>query len=312
MKDFAVDVYMTRSLVTTLDGNLKSKDEKHLPPLDNGYRIFYHSKDLAPKLPSNFIKDHTVPGPDVEYKLNEHFFRSESFGKLDPSFINIVVAGCSWTFGQGVPLEHTWHAIIGRHIENKLGKPVKVHNLGIMGGSSHLAIKNVISFIELYGKPDYVLFAFPGWYRDIRFSKGGDFAMNVATAMPMNRNKEQQEIVKDFINSFDEISSKNAFFSQVHLVELYMNAAKIDMRWIMTSLNGESLADRFGFSNHVVINHKFVPHTAVRSPVSDLDVHPNVDNLDYWQLAKDGFHPGVAWHDDAARTIFKDLFNETE
>jgi len=310
MRKAFVDQYMVRSLVTTINGNLKGRRPDQIPPLIDGYRTMYHDKDLAPRLASNILKDHTVPGEDIEYKLNEDFFRSETFKKLDPSFINIVVAGCSWTFGQGVPATHTWHALLGKHIENKLGKPVKVHNLGIMGGSSHLAIKNVISFIELYGKPDYVFFAFPGWYRDIGFNKIGTFAMNVSTAMPSNKDKDEQEVIKNFVNRFDELSSKNAFFTQIHLTELYLNSAGINFRWIMTSLNGEDLSEAFGFSNQVVINHTFLPNTARRSPTSDLEKHPNVDGLEYWQLAKDGFHPGIAWHDDAATTIFKDLFDE--
>lgn len=299
-----VNHMMSLNSVSTLDGNFGYKDPNAIPELIDGYRTFAH-RDHVSSDEINWRHRYEVPGPDVIYKLNKNFFRTDNFENFDDSDVNILVAGCSWTFGEGIFQESIWAEQLASLISKKDGKPAKLYNLGVMGGSAHLAVKNIIAFINLYGKPDYVFIAFPFWGRDIRFVKKDKsmFAINVSNMMPFGRDKESKEAIKKYSECFDYLSSKHAFITQLNLLTLYLNAIGVTFKWISASPGQQDL----GYDNQVMINHKFDLTVHERSPLSDSAKYPNVDDVPYWSLSKDGFHPGAAWHKDAAQQIFDSL-----
>lgn len=307
MKDQNCHLVMTRSVVTTNNGNLNStKHLENYPPEIDGYRTFSHVEYLN-GYKNKYLKDTSLPGPDIDYKLNRHFFRTENFEKIDNEFINILVAGCSWTFGQGVANEHIWHSFLSKRIEMETGKKVKVHNLGVMGGSTHLAIKNVISFINLYGKPDYVFLLLPGWTRDIRFLGEKQEPINVSIHMPINKDKDQRKVIELFVERHDDFAALNTFVTSMQLLELFLNSANINFVWTSTNLlNQKAVGKRFEFSNYREVDHVFDKAVSLLQPISDVSVYPNTEGLDYWALSKDGSHPGVAFHHDLARIFFEE------
>ena len=64
-------------------------------------------------------------GPKFQYRLNSNGFRSDHFKKLDTSNINILFAGCSFTFGEGLPEEYTWPRLLENNIKHKTKKILK-------------------------------------------------------------------------------------------------------------------------------------------------------------------------------------------
>lgn len=299
---------MTKSVVTTNNGNFNDpKLLDNYPSEINGYRTFLHEEYLN-GFRNKYIKDRSVPGPDIEYRINRDFFRTENFKELDDNFINILVAGCSWTFGEGVPEEHIWHSFLSKRIESETGKKVKVHNLGIMGGSTHLAIKNVISFINLYGKPEYLFLLLPGWTRDIRFAGQKQEPVNVSIHMPLNKDKDQRKAIELFAQRHDDFAALNTFVTSMHLLEMFLNSEKIKFAWTSVNLiNQDDIRKRFEFSNYVHTSHSFTKQGLSFQPKSDISVYPNTRNLHYWDLSKDGAHPGVAFHEDLARMFFEEV-----
>jgi hypothetical protein len=93
----------------------------------------------------------------VVYKHNEFGFRSPSFND-DIKDNNIVVIGCSYTYGTGLNIEDTW----GYKLGQKIGLPTI--NLGLGGQSAYYCYKLLKVWIPIL-KPKYVFCLIPHAFR---------------------------------------------------------------------------------------------------------------------------------------------------
>ena len=114
--------------------------------------------------------EHITPGReswDVEYKFNSDLFRSDHF-KKEHDGLHIVFSGCSSTEGVGIKQEHTW----AYNIYNELSKTKKIdgyYNLGQSNTGYHQIIGNFLTYVEKYGKPDYLFVLLPNIQRRYRY-----------------------------------------------------------------------------------------------------------------------------------------------
>jgi hypothetical protein len=90
----------------------------------------------------------------TEYSYNSLDFRSPEFNDAD-----LLLAGCSYTFGLGVPEECIW----GVSLANELG--LSYANLGKPGVSSDWIVDSVFSYLKLYKKPKFIFCLFPDFTR---------------------------------------------------------------------------------------------------------------------------------------------------
>lgn len=89
------------------------------------------------------------------YKLNSLGYRSPEFdGSAD-----ILYAGCSNTFGMGVPEDAIWGSVLAK----KLGSSYV--NLSKQGASTEWIVKNIFSYINTYGHPKEIYCLFPDLFR---------------------------------------------------------------------------------------------------------------------------------------------------
>jgi len=92
--------------------------------------------------------------PVNEYKLNTLGYRSSEFRKVP-----IVFAGCSVTFGVGVPESGIWSTIVGE----KLG--LDYVNLGVPGWSIQAIVDNLFKYFYTHGNPETLFVALPDYNR---------------------------------------------------------------------------------------------------------------------------------------------------
>jgi hypothetical protein len=92
--------------------------------------------------------------PNHTYELNSLGYRSPEFGPTD-----IVFAGCSHTFGFGVPEHMIW----GAQVAGNLG--LSYVNLSGPGQSVYFIVQNVLAHIRKYGPPKVVLALLPNLAR---------------------------------------------------------------------------------------------------------------------------------------------------
>lgn len=90
-----------------------------------------------------------------EYAQNGYGYRdSEYSGPVD-----IIAAGCSQTFGQGVHIDGRWSNLLAE----KMG--MSVATLGVPGWSTQSSISAVMHYIKRFGKPKVVTLLLPDFFR---------------------------------------------------------------------------------------------------------------------------------------------------
>lgn len=258
----------------------------------------------------------SLDGPEVTYRVNKDGFRSNPFKNLENSKVNILTAGCSWTYGEGIPTEYVWPEVLSNKIKEKSGKDVCIYNLGVMGGSIQLSVKNLLAFIRRYGKPDYIFAELPNFTRGIAYNEKDKYFMNITIDNHINRrgygSKNEKDVFKRYTLAYVEEENMLEATLLVSLFEEFCKAAGIKLLWssyaaafvFRSAAEGANPAfNNFVFDNHVWSEDE--SHTFRKS--SDINKYPNVDNLPYWQTAKDDSHPGTAWHQHISNAFFDEL-----
>lgn len=91
-----------------------------------------------------------------EYKINNNGFRGSNFTNKQ---VDILGAGCSVTFGIGVPEDGTWVKILSE-IQNK-----SYVNLSLPGSSVTEICNKIVKYCMNYGNPKSVYCLFPDFFR---------------------------------------------------------------------------------------------------------------------------------------------------
>lgn len=101
--------------------------------------------------------------PQNDYEVNPWGCRDNVY----TSQVDIIAAGCSMTYGQGVPVETRWSSVLGE----KLG--MSVATLAIPGWSIQSMVNATMNYISKFGKPKIVVLYLPDFFRyDFMASKG--------------------------------------------------------------------------------------------------------------------------------------------
>jgi hypothetical protein len=109
------------------------------------------------KLFLRFDEDNTPIYTDKvnTYRMNSIGYRSAEFDGT----AEVVFAGCSNTFGTGIPEEVIW----GSALANQLGKSYA--NISKQGASVQWIVRNILSYFDEHGHPETLCCLFPDFYR---------------------------------------------------------------------------------------------------------------------------------------------------
>jgi hypothetical protein len=115
----------------------------------------YNGTYLKRLFGGNFLAANYQPlgeaDPINKYKINSNGYRSKEFSKDD----KIVAAGCSFTFGSGVPESAVWPNFLGE----KLNTAIPI--VASPGASVSFVVEELFSYFNTYGTPETVLCLFP-------------------------------------------------------------------------------------------------------------------------------------------------------
>lgn len=176
------------------------------------------------------------------YTLNSRGYRSAELTKN----AELVVAGCSFTFGSGVSEERSWGSLVAQG----LGLPLT--NLGVSSWSTQAIIYNLFAYFKEYGNPKRLLCLFPDdsrallpmvrgafEHRDWVTNNGEDF-MLLSVMIPPRTNPEQRpysDRAKYSKQPHDwedilpvELITHN-YFQNIHMLQSYCDAAGIEFIW---------------------------------------------------------------------------------
>jgi hypothetical protein len=116
--------------------------------------------------------------PDLyTYSYNKHNFRSIEFS----SDVDILTAGCSFTFGMGLPFEYTWSQQLQKQLPNK-----KIATLSWPGYSIQKIISYIFRYFKSIGHPKMIICNFPDFYRFLFLNKYNYGIMNYYSGILQN------------------------------------------------------------------------------------------------------------------------------
>jgi hypothetical protein len=117
--------------------------------------LFYRSLSQASRRSISDFSKTVYSNEDVvqqvDYEINSHGYRSPEFDKNN----EILVLGCSHTYGSGMPNEFTWPDIFS----NSIGK--KYSRLAAPGDSIGAQIYKAFKYFEEIGNPEIIVATFP-------------------------------------------------------------------------------------------------------------------------------------------------------
>jgi hypothetical protein len=115
------------------------------------YRSLSHGSRNPPQTHGTTINSNEDILEQIDYKLNEHGYRSKEFEKDN----EILVLGCSQTYGSGMPEELTWPDIFSKSIGKKYSR------LAMPGDSINGQVYKAFKYFEEIGNPEIVVGLFP-------------------------------------------------------------------------------------------------------------------------------------------------------
>lgn len=251
--------------------------------------------------PKRGLIEEEVP---FNYVLNKMGFRSKNFEKFNNENHNILFSGCSFTFGQGLPEDLIWTKMLEKKISNFIdNKKINSYNLGIPGSSIQLIIKNIFSFINVYGKPDEIFVLLPEASRAFNYDYNNNTYRNFIYRKEfLFENKNHP--IKKYMESF--VYENNLFYSTqlIQALEIFCNNLNINLIW-STWINPEgSLFEKLNFKNFVYLPKQMSEY--MNHPEEQIiKLRENEFNLPYWQHARDLQHPGSCFSTEVSDIFYK-------
>jgi hypothetical protein len=298
-----------------LNDKLKTIDTLNQSPIDIHALRF---KDLDKNdIPHEVDKDgylivHKAKNEEIkneelyfDYKINSSGYRSQHFKELDTGSINIVYAGCSFTYGEGLPEEYTWPHLLTKKIEkDHPGKNVEYFNLSQPGAGVHQVIRVCFDYFKKYGNPDYLFLMLPDVMRGISWV---DHRSMYETLIPDINNIEAGPFYKKY---FQSVIAENFWLlasDLMHIMEQYCEAAGITLLW--DGWHDAAIWPDLNYGNRII--RKTIDTPLIRTEYSkrhQVGVFPeNLNALPYWECARDGGHPGTCWTVYQSESYYENL-----
>lgn len=257
--------------------------------------------------------------PGFNYKINSHGFRSQHFKTIDNKKITILTAGCSHSFGEGLPDELRWQSFLKNYFYKN---EIDLFDVSAMGASSRLIIKNIFSFIRNYGRPDYIFLVLPDLAREFLYSEKGARFINGHANDKFLIDKNAPAELKNFSSSFDEFNYAMYVIEYIWMLEEFCKYANIKFFWSTWSQESAK------FFNNINSFKNYLPHDFKIFKEMALDISDN-DKINsfifnnkitenniisyikkYWVFANDKSHYGVFWTHEISKMFGEKIIND--
>ena len=168
--------------------------------------------DLKDKLFLRF--DEKTGEPLYSDKVNTYTYNSD--GYRSPEFdgsAKILYAGCSNTFGTGVPEERIWGSVVADHFN------MPYANLSKQGTSTQWIVKNIFAYFEKYGHPEIVCCLFPDFYRMILASNSSQLVyINNSDKSPVGGHGTLTQIYEVHLSNTPPVDSTPEYSRRPHSI----------------------------------------------------------------------------------------------
>jgi len=160
----------------------------------------------------------TYAPQDIEYKYNAYGYRSDEFDTP----CDVLYAGCSFTEGIALPLDHVWGKQLNKMIEDKYDVKLNYHTVSRGGASTTGIVRRIYAALEVLKlRPKMVLALFPSVFRAEFYTE--NFSTNstphdyVPNYLPQFGDKETRLFYEFYERNIRITNTVNNFYRDVIL-----------------------------------------------------------------------------------------------
>lgn len=252
-----------------------------------------------------------------EYNVNFYGHRSVEFSKYP-----LITAGCSVTFGVGVPYEGIWSTILANKIK------LEHANLAIPGWSIEAIVDNLFKYFYKYGNPKKLVVLFPDYNR-IVITSHKDFSVvgphdaeeptvKITKAILIDESaNEKVKYSKKPHNLLNFLTPEFALYKSLTAINrLVIYCKNFDIDFVWSTWDEET--DKIIKICRDVWNYNFYDNY-VSIDLGD-NLHSQICHRDYLTIHKENFydgldksslnfmpHPGVHQHVHYAESLYNKL-----
>jgi len=179
------------------------------PPGMQRYGLMYNEQNL------NIEQD------DLTYDLNNHGFRCIPFENIDHRKQQIIVIGCSYTFGIGLRQDQLWHD----HLRLGFGDETsQIWNLGVPGYSNDAIVRLIWRFLE-YIRPAIIFIQWTHFHRR-EYVREDNTLWRILTNNPRFWN-DGSDAYKAFFSMHNDFNDQYCFEKNLALISNIVRAYRI-------------------------------------------------------------------------------------
>ena len=162
--------------------------------------------------------------PNIYYDINSAGYRCPPFEDIDYDKVQIIIAGCSFTFGIGVSEDHCWPAVLTKKFPDKF----QVWNLGIPGASNDTIVRTISAYLN-YIKPAFI---FLQWANPNRreYVTSDNYLKKILSNHPRYQ-KDNSVPAKSFFNMQNKYFDQYCFEKNLMFMLYMTKAYKINFIW---------------------------------------------------------------------------------
>lgn len=211
---------------------------------------------------------HRDHDPIQEYNLNSSGYRGPEF----TSGVDLVVAGCSFTYGMGVPESGTWGSILSK----SLG--MTYNNVSQNGASIPWIVRQLFAYFNEYGNPKVLVCLFPSLTRSFFTSnaeiliadsgyvedstkdlesKKSIYNVELQSTRPLNKRPKYSKRPHDLEDIVNVDMAVQISMQNIRMLEQYCKSSNIKFVWgtwnepFCSMMEGQGLYYQYDFSHYV-------------------------------------------------------------
>lgn len=309
---------LSNNLTTNLDQNtnfMYDIDNKKYETTKNK-KTYYLTASEAKWL------DTSLHDKSIEYVLNNHGHRSDDFENISKEKNSVLFAGCSTTFGQGIPLDYSWPKILFDKLKNYIDIE-KFYCISFPGASTFRIIENIFRFCYLYGTPKNIFVLLPDYMRQDRYQ----FLDDKYEKMLLEESDEDRENFKNQLLEYKhrrKIQSGNS-----HKLKERESSFIFDQEGFFMMYCAINMLKTFCLSNNIhlymstwdELSNKRMSQLNIERyyDLKYYNAQPYYDDMinksdiikeKYLDVARDGMHPGKLVHSYTADMFLKYFLEE--
>lgn len=178
---------------------------------------------------------------NIQYLLNSMNYRCDEFDQtiFNNSDLNIIFTGCSYTFGFGIPSDHTWPHLMHKELMKVFpDKNIPYFNLGMVGCGLNSFVRQIMNLTNTYSHIDMIVVLAPGVLRREVFSED---MKQLYKFGPNGR--------VSFLSSSDKLKAYDLYEKDLESEGLMFYRATMDLMILKTICKSNNIKLMIGFAN---------------------------------------------------------------